>query len=257
MPKDTPPNGGAPVDVFGRVAQMQARLRRWAVADPGRRFDDLFNLVHDPATLIVAVARVAGNRGANTAGVDGVTVAALEQRLGVPGFLGDLRSSVKDGAFWPLPVRERIISKPGGSGKLRRLGIPVVADRVAQTVVANRLSVQVEPVFHPDSYGYRPGRSALDAVAVTRQRCWNKNWVVDLDIAAFFDSVDHRLLLKAVAAHTEDPWVLLDAFDAWMSRSNPACRLPGTSMTSSCTYRRLSTRGTTSTRPSARRSSRR
>ena len=131
MPQEAPPNGGAPsgtsLDAFGRVAGMQAKLHRWAAADPGRRFDDLFNLVHDPATLIVAFARVAGNRGANSAGVDGVTVFDVEQRLGVPGFLDDLRSAVKDGSFRPLPVRERMIPKPGGSGKLRRLGIPTEA----------------------------------------------------------------------------------------------------------------------------------
>src|SRR6476659_1526062 len=85
MPREAPPNGGAPADVFGRVAGMQAKLHRWAAADAGRRFDDLFNLVHDPATLIVAFARVAGNRGANTAGVDGVNVFDVEQRLGDAG----------------------------------------------------------------------------------------------------------------------------------------------------------------------------
>jgi RNA-directed DNA polymerase len=146
MPQETPLNSGAPADGFGRVAEMQAKLHRWAAADPGRRFDDLFNLVHDPATLIVAFARVAGNRGANTAGVDGVTVADVEQRLGVPGFLEDLRSSVKDGSFRPLPVRERMIAKPGGSGRLRRLGIPTIADRVVQAA----LKLVLEPIFEAD-----------------------------------------------------------------------------------------------------------
>lgn len=89
------------------------------------------------------------------------------------------------------------------------LGVPTVADRVAQTVVATRLEARVEPMFHPDSYGYRPGRSALDAVATARQRCWDKDWVLDLDIRAFFDSVDHDLLVKAVEANTEDRWVVL------------------------------------------------
>src|SRR2546421_4542747 len=110
MPQDAPPDGSAPGLVpegpWSRVAGMQAKLHRWAAADPGRRFDDLFNLVHDPATLLIAFSRVAGNRGANTAGVDGVTVFDVEQRLGVPGFLDDLRSAVKDGSFRPLPVRE-------------------------------------------------------------------------------------------------------------------------------------------------------
>ena len=106
---------------------MQAKLHRWAAADPGRRFDDLFNFVHDPATLIIAFDRVAGNRGANTPGVDGVTAAWVEESTGVPGFLEDLRSALKAGAFRPLPVRERAIPKPGGSGKVRKLGIPTEA----------------------------------------------------------------------------------------------------------------------------------
>ena len=89
------------------------------------------------------------------------------------------------------------------------LGVPTVADRIAQTVVANHLASRVEPIFHADSYGYRPNRSALQAVEVTRRRCWEQQWVVDLDIQAFFDTVDHELLMKAVAAHTDQTWVLL------------------------------------------------
>jgi hypothetical protein len=129
MPKDAPPNGGAPEGSKGpwqRVWEMQAKLHRWAAADPGRRFDDVFNFVHDPATLTVAFARVAGNRGANTPGVDGITTTDVEQWLGVPGFLEELRTSLKEGSFRPLPVRQRRIPKPGGSGKLRKLGIPTV-----------------------------------------------------------------------------------------------------------------------------------
>jgi RNA-directed DNA polymerase len=131
MPKGAPPNGGArdeaPEGSWSRVSGMQAKLHRWAAADPGRRFDDLFNVVHDPATLIVAFGRVAGNRGANTPGVDGMTVALVEERTGIPGFLEDLRAQLKAGTFRPLPVRERMIPKPGGSGKLRKLGIPTEA----------------------------------------------------------------------------------------------------------------------------------
>jgi RNA-directed DNA polymerase len=115
MPQDAPPDGSAHDDVpqgsWSRVAGMQAKLHRWAAADPGRRFDDLFNFVCDPATLIVAFDRVAGNRGANTPGVDGMTVAQVEERIGVPGFLDDLRAELKDGSFRPLPVRERKIPK--------------------------------------------------------------------------------------------------------------------------------------------------
>jgi RNA-directed DNA polymerase len=106
---------------------MQAKLHRWAAADPGRRFDDLFNFVHDPATLKVAFDRVAGNHGANTPGVDGLTVADVEEAVGVPGFLDGLRAELKAGTFTPLPVRERKIPKPGGAGKVRKLGIPTEA----------------------------------------------------------------------------------------------------------------------------------
>src|SRR5262245_24837858 len=107
MPQDAPPNGGAgdeaPEGPWSRVAKMQTKLHRWAAADPGRRFDDLFNFVHDPATLIVAFDRVAGNHGANTPGVDGLTVAMVEEAVGVPGFLDDLRARLKAGTFQPLP----------------------------------------------------------------------------------------------------------------------------------------------------------
>lgn len=105
--------------------------------DPGRRFDDLFNFVCDPATLLVAFDRVAGNHGANTPGVDGLTADHVEEVVGVPGFLDDLRTSLKDGSFRPLPVRERKIPKPGGSGRLRKLGIiPTIADRVVQDALS-------------------------------------------------------------------------------------------------------------------------
>jgi RNA-directed DNA polymerase len=131
MPQDAPLNGSAPgpapEGAWSRVAGMQAKLHRWAAADPGRRFDDLFNLVHDPATLFIAFCRVAGNQGANTPGAGGITAEYVKEAVGVPGFLDDLRAALKDGSFRPLPVRERMIPKPGGSGKLRRLGIPTEA----------------------------------------------------------------------------------------------------------------------------------
>jgi RNA-directed DNA polymerase len=136
MLQDAPPNGSArdwaPPGSGSRVAEMQTKLHRWAAADPGRRFDDLFNFVHDPATLTVAFSRVAGNRGANTLGIDGVTAAEIEEAMGVPGFLDDLRVQLKAGTFTPLPVRERTIPKPGGSGKVRKLGIPTTADRLSR-----------------------------------------------------------------------------------------------------------------------------
>jgi RNA-directed DNA polymerase len=146
MPKDASLNNGAqdPVLVgpWSRVSGMQTKLHRWAVADSGRRFDDLFNFVHDPATLIMAFDRVAGNTGARTPGVDGLTVTDVEERIGVQGFLDDLRVQLKEGTFRPLPVRERKIPKPGGSGKFRSLGIPTVADRVVQAA----LKLVLEPI---------------------------------------------------------------------------------------------------------------
>ena len=193
MPQDAPPNGSArdqvPEGPWSRVAGMQAKLHRWAAADPGRRFDDLFNLVHDPATLMMAFDRVAGNKGANTPGVDGVTAAWVEHEVGVPGFLDDLRAALKDGSFRPLPVRERLIPKPGGSGKLRKLGIPRIADRVVQAALKLVLEPIFEADFEPCSYGFRPMRRAQDAIAEihffgTR----GYRWVLDADIEAAFDN---------------------------------------------------------------------
>ena len=115
---------------------------------------------------------------------------------------------MSSGSYFPPPVMAVEIPKPHGGGT-RILGVPTIADRVAQTVVARRLEAKVEPIFHPGSYGYRPYRSALDAVAACRQRCWKSDWVIDLDIQKFFDSVDHALMVKAVEAHADVPWVVL------------------------------------------------
>jgi RNA-directed DNA polymerase len=150
-----------------------------------------------------AYRQVKANKGAP--GIDGQAIEDFEKDL--KGNLYKIWNRMSSGSYFPPPVRAVEIPKP--TGGVRVLGVPTVADRIAQTVVATRLSAVAEPKFHPGSYGYRPGRSALDAVAVTRERCWKRNWVIDLDIEAFFDSVDHRLLIRAVEANTEDPWVLL------------------------------------------------
>lgn len=150
-----------------------------------------------------AYQRVKANRGA--AGVDGQSLAAFETDL--KGNLYKIWNRMSSGAYFPPPVRLVEIEKE--SGGIRPLGIPTVADRVAQTVVKMVLEPKVEPSFHPDSYGYRPGKSALDAVGTARQRCWDADWVVDLDIRAFFDSLDHALVERAVAHHTTLPWVRL------------------------------------------------
>ena len=213
MPKDAPVNTGAPpVDPIGaqqRVSGMQAKLHRWAAADPGRRFDDLFNLVCDPATLLVAFERVAGNTGADTPGVDGLTAAWVERSVGAPGFLEGLRVALKAGTFRPLPVRERAIPKPGGSGKVRRLGIPVIADRVVQAALKLVLEPIFEADFQPVSYGFRPMRRAHDAIAEVHHFGTHAyRWVLDADIEACFDTIEHAALLDRVRARVKDKRVL-------------------------------------------------
>lgn len=147
--------------------------------------------------------RVKANEGA--AGVDEQSITEFERDL--KGNLYKLWNRLSSGSYFPPPVREVRIAKRDGSPRV--LGVPTVADRIAQTVVRGYLEPSVEPVFHRDSYGYRPGRSALDAVGVCRERCWRKDWVLDLDLKSFFDSVPHDLILRGVAAHTNERWVLL------------------------------------------------
>ena len=173
-----------------RVLKIQSKLHQWARSDPHRRFDDLFNLVADPAFLLVAWARVRGNKGARTAGVDGQTAYYVEAVRGVEGFLDELRSQLKDRGFHPLPVRERMIPKAGG--KLRRLGIATVRDRVVQASVKLVLEPIFEVDFLPCSYGFRPKRRAHDAVAEVRHfTSHSYEWVVEGDIKACLGASSH------------------------------------------------------------------
>jgi RNA-directed DNA polymerase len=151
-----------------------------------------------------AYRQVADNKGAP--GVDGQT---LEQ------FEADLRDNLykiwnrmSSGSYFPPPVRAVVVPKPHGGG-VRTLGVPTIADRVAQTVVAMHLGERAEPRFHRDSFGYRPGRSAHDALAACRARCWKRDWVIDLDVQKFFDTVPWDLIVKAVETVTDARWVLL------------------------------------------------
>ena len=141
-----------------RVLEIQTKLHRWASDDPHRRFDDLYNLVADPAFLLVAWDRVRGNKGARTAGVDGETAHYIEAERGLEGFLSELRDDLKARTFEPLPVRRRAIPKAGG--RLRYLGVATIRDRVAQACLKLVLEPIFEADFHPCSYGFRPERRA-------------------------------------------------------------------------------------------------
>lgn len=192
-----------------RVLDHQIKLHRWARNEPDRRFDDVFNLICDRATLVVAWERVSGNRGARTAGVDAVTRFHIEERHGVIPFLEELRSSLKDGSFTALPVKQAVIPKK--NGKVRYLGIPTLRDRVAQMALKLVLEPIFEADFYPSSYGYRPGRRAQDAIAeihrFTRKPS-TYDWVIEGDIKACFDNVDHHVLMDLVAERVKDRKVL-------------------------------------------------
>ena len=204
-----------------------------------------------------AWVKVRGNKG--SAGVDGVSIGAFEEDL--KDNLYRVWNRMSSGTYFPPDVKA--VPIPKGGGGVRMLGVPTVADRVAQTVVAAHLSARVEPVFHLDSYGYRPGKSALDAVAAARQRCWKFDWVAEFDIRKFFDTVPWPKIVAVVEAHTDARWVVLYvrrwlaaglrlpdgsvaerwqgtpqgsavspvlanlllhyAFDAWMAREYPGC----------------------------------
>ena len=146
---------------------------------------------------------VRANQGA--AGIDEESITDFEVNL--KGNLYKIWNRMSSGSYFPPPVRLVKIPKPGGGERV--LGIPTVADRVAQMVAKLYLEPEVEPEFHQDSYGYRPGKSALDAVGQARERCWRNDWVLDLDIKGFFDNIDHSLMMHAVRKHTDCPWILL------------------------------------------------
>ena len=150
-----------------------------------------------------AYVRVKANGGA--AGVDKQSLAGFEKNL--QGNLYKIWNRMSSGSYFPSPVR--LVEIPKSDGGLRALGIPTVADRIAQTVAKMHLEPLVEPKFHVDSYGYRPGKSAHDAVSAARSRCWRMDWVIDLDIKGFFDNLDHDLVLRTVRHHTDNPWLLL------------------------------------------------
>jgi RNA-directed DNA polymerase len=204
MPEDAPGNPGA--FPAGAVRGMQAKLHRWAGEDSSRRFGDLFNLVCDPYFLAEAWMRVSGNRGARTPGTDGVTVARVEYGPGgVSGFLAAIRDQLKAGTYRPQEVRQVMIPKK--NGKMRKLGIPTLADRVVQA----SLKLVPEPIFEADfqpcSYGFRPNRRAQDAIAEIHHLSTGTrkfHWVLEADIRACFDEIDHTALMDRFRRRIKD-----------------------------------------------------
>ena len=190
-----------------RVLAMQTKLHQWAKADPGRRFNDLANLVYDPAFLVVAWARVRGNKGARTAEVDGVAPRSIV--FGAAVLLDRLRDDLKAGRFVPQRVREKTI--PKAKGKLRSLGIATTADRIVQASLKLVLEPIFEADFKPCSYGFRPRRRAQDAVAEINffgSPARNYEWVFEADIKACFDEIDHGALMGRVRDRIGDRRIL-------------------------------------------------
>lgn len=157
-----------------------------------------------------AYKRVKANKGGS--GIDEESIKDFE--INLKANLYKLWNRLSSGSYFPPAVK--MVAIPKKNGEKRCLGIPTVGDRIAQTVVKLVLEPKIEPCFHSDSYGYRPGKSALEAVGITRKRCWRYNWVIDMDIKGFFDNLNHDLLLRAVKKHTDSKWVLL-YLDRWLT----------------------------------------
>lgn len=210
MSEDASANTGAltwptPEVADVEVRRMQTKLHQWAREDVSRRFDDLYNLVYHPAFLVHAWERVAANRGGRTPGVDKITVPAVETWLGAETYLDRIRRQVKGGEFQPVEVRRVLI--PKASGKLRKLGIPTIADRVVQASLKLVLEPIFEADFKPCSYGFRPNRRAHDAIAEIHFYASNPRryeWVLEADITACFDEIDHTALMARLRARIRD-----------------------------------------------------
>jgi RNA-directed DNA polymerase len=209
MSEDAPVNIGAAESwpdtesAYYAVRRMQTKLHQWAGEDTSRRFDDLFNLVYDPAFLVHAWERVSTNRGARTPGIDKATAAQIETWIGVETFLGHIRDSLKSGEFSPVEVRQVMI--PKASGKLRKLGIPTIADRVVQASLKLVLEPIFEADFKPCSYGFRPNRRAHDAIAEIHYfGICGYTWILECDIKACFDEISHTALMSRLRARIKD-----------------------------------------------------
>jgi RNA-directed DNA polymerase len=204
-------NTGAPWpgldEAESRVLAMQTKLHQWAASDADRRFDDVYNLLYDPAFLVVAWDRVRGNRGSHAAGADGIVPRSIPPGGGE--FLAGIAAELKARRFTPTRVREKMI--PKANGKVRRLGIATAADRVVQAV----LKLVIEPIFEADfkpcSYGFRPKRRAQDAIAEIHylgSPTRNYEWIFEADIKACFDEISHSALLERVRHRVKDRRIL-------------------------------------------------
>lgn len=153
--------------------------------------------------VVEAYKRVKANKGSE--GIDDVTMEEFEKNL--KDNLYKIWNRMSSGTYFPPPVKT--VEIPKSDGKMRKLGIPTIGDRIAQMIVKIYLEPSIEPHFHNDSYGYRPNKSAIDAVSTARTRCWKFDWVIDLDIKGFFDNMDHELVMKAIRKHTDSKWILM------------------------------------------------
>jgi RNA-directed DNA polymerase len=199
----------SPDEAKAKVLHLQRKLHKWASADKHKRFCDLWNLVCDPAVLQTAWLRVRSNKGSRTAGVDGATRYYVENRYGVERFLFELRQELNDRSYRPLPVRERGIPKK--RGQVRYLGIPALRDRVVQMALKLVLEPILESDFHASSYGYRPGRRTQDAIAeivLLANHPASYEWVIEADVEACFDRLDHRAIMAGVERRIGDRRVL-------------------------------------------------
>ncbi len=200
----------------GAILDMQRKLYCWSRNEPRKVYSDLFNLVCDRRTLSLAWERLSRNSGSRTAGIDGVTRHTILKRAsGVAGFLEEIREELRNGAYRPQPVRQRLIPKPGKPGKFRPLGIPTLKDRLVQMALKIVLEPIFETDFYPTSYGFRRGRSTHDAISmiitqINRRQTGKApvNWVIEGDISACFDNIDHHKLMECIRERIGDKKVL-------------------------------------------------
>jgi retron-type reverse transcriptase len=208
-----PPN---PVNI-GFMLNMQRKLYRWSRSQPDRVYKDLFNLVYDRRSLFLAWKQLSRNRGSRTPGIDGLTRSKVQASPGgVMGFIDEVQKRLQEGTYKPQPVRQRLIPKPGKPGKQRPLGIPTLTDRLVQMALKNVLEPIFEADFYPRSYGFRRGRSTMDALTALQHKLnpthlggvSKINYIIEADIKGCFDNIDHHLLMERLRKRIADHKVL-------------------------------------------------